>query len=112
MRIAQDLHFHVPRAHDELLEIHLVLAERALGLSARGRHRIEKPRLVRDDAHTAPAAAPARLEHDRQPHRARERERLGIVVRQRRRRGHHGDARARRKIARLDLVAELAHGVG
>ena len=36
MRVAQDLHFDVARAADQLLEIYLVLAESGLGLTAGG----------------------------------------------------------------------------
>ena len=112
VRVAQYLHFHVPRAPDELLEIHLVLAEGRLGLTPRGGHRRDELPVVFHDAHAAAAAAPARLEHDRKAHRMGHRENLLLLGRQRRRGRHHRDARARRKIARLDFVAQPAHGVG
>ena len=76
VRVAQDLHFHVPGAADELLEIHLVLAESGFRLAPRGGHRLDEPALVLDDAHAAAAAAPARLEHHRKADLARHREHL------------------------------------
>ena len=40
--IAQDLHFHMTRAPDQLLEINLILAESRFGLAPRGRHRLDE----------------------------------------------------------------------
>ncbi len=112
VRVAENLHFHVPRADDELLEIHLVFAERGFRLAPRGGHGLGEAALVLDDAHAAPASAPARLQHDRKAHLARQLARTRLVVGQRRRRRHHRHTRALCKIARGDLVAQPAHGVG
>ena len=65
VRVAEQLHFDVPRAHDELFEIDLVVAERRLGFAPRGRDVLRELRCAGNDAHAAPAAAPARLEHHR-----------------------------------------------
>ncbi len=70
VRVAQDLHFHVARAADQLLEINLVLAESRLGLAPRGGHGFDEIVVVFDDAHAAAAAAPTRFEHDRKTDRA------------------------------------------
>ena len=56
--IGQDLHLDVAGALDQLFQIDLVLAEGGLGLAARGGEIAGKRRLVGDDAHAAPAAAP------------------------------------------------------
>jgi hypothetical protein len=112
VRVAENLHFHVPGAGDELLEVHLVLAERRLRLAPRRGDGLGETALVLDDAHAAAASSPARLQHHRKAHLARELERARLVVGQRRRRRHHRHAGARREIARGDLVAQPAHGVG
>ena len=92
VRVAEDLHFDVPRLAHQLLEIHLVVAEAGLGLAARHRQQLGELRIAFDDAHAAAAAAPARLQH----HRVADFGRLLLagfdVGRQRRRRRHHRHA--------------------
>ena len=65
MIVADQLHLDVPGALDQLFEIHLVLAERGLGLALALGDFGDQRRLVHDPAHAAPAAAPDRLEHQR-----------------------------------------------
>jgi hypothetical protein len=107
--VAQQLHLDVPCAYHQLLEIDLVVTERRFCLAPRGRDFLGQLRLVRDDAHAAPAAAPARLEHHRITDLSCETSRRGIVSRQRRCRGHDGDARGNGEVARADLVAQPTH---
>ena len=91
--VAQDLHFDVPRLAHELLEIDLVVAEARLGLAPGHRQEFGQLRIALDDAHAAPAATPAGLEH----HRVTDLRGLLLgnldVGRQRRRRRHHRHAR-------------------
>ena len=92
--VAQDLHFDMPRAADQLLEIHLVLAEGRLGFAPRGRHGLDELPVVFDDAHAAPAAAPTRLEHHREADGLRHGQRLRVIIGQGRRCRHHRHSRA------------------
>ena len=65
VRVAEDLHFDVPRLAHQLLEIDLVVAEARLGFAARDGQQLRQLRIAFDDAHAAATAAPARLEHHR-----------------------------------------------
>ena len=112
VRIPEQLHFDVTRTPHEFLEIHLVIAERRLGLAARGRDHFLQVAFVLDDSHAAAAAAPTRLEHHRKPDCARQSLDLGFVVRQWRRSRHHRNTRGNRQVARHYFVAETAHDVG
>ena len=107
--VAEDLDLDMAGAADQLLEIDLVIAERRQALAPRRLDRVGEPRLVLDRAHAAPAAAPARLQHDGKADRAGEPGRLVGVARQRAGRRHHGHARFLGDPARRDLVAEPAH---
>ena len=99
---------------DQLLEIDLVLAEGGLGLAPR--LRAPRDQLVlasRIGAHAAPAAAPGGLEHHRIADLARRAcvissgsSGSGSVA------GMTGTPTAMREVARRDLVAERAHGLG
>ena len=111
MRIAQNLHFHVPRAPDQFFEVHLILAECGLGFALRRRHVLEEFACILDDAHAAAAAAPTRFEHQRVADALRQRAHLSLVVGQRWSCRHDGHSRGSRQISRFDFVAEPAHGV-
>ena len=93
--VAEDLHLDVARAADQLLEIHLVLAEGGLRLAPRGRHRLDEaaPRSRRSRMPRPPPPQLA-LSMTRKADRARHREHLGLVRGQRRRRRHHRHAGA------------------
>ena len=108
--VAQQLHFHMARATNELFEVHLVVAEGCLGLAARRSHLLQQ--LVRGFhyAHAAATAAPASLQHHRVAHFFGGGEALGIHARQRRRSRHDRDARGHGKVARRNLVTQRAHG--
>jgi hypothetical protein len=105
MRIAEELHLDVPRAHHELFEIDLVVAERRLCFAPRGPDFLRELGLAGDDAHAAPATAPARFEHDRIADFRREARSRGLVARQGRRRRHDWNACRDRELTRADLVA-------
>ncbi len=107
--VAEQLHFDVPRAHHELFEVHLVVAERCLGFAPCGGDFFRELCFAGNDAHTAPAAAPARLQHHRIADLGCEPRSRSIVVRQRRRRRHHRHAGRNRQLARAHLVAEPTH---
>ncbi len=108
--VAHDLHFHMTRAADQLLEIHLVLAEGSLGFAPGRSHRFDEFAIVLDDAHAAAAPAPAGLEHDGKPDGVRHGEHFGFIGRQWRCGRHHRHACAGGQVACLHLVAEPAHG--
>ena len=112
MRVAEDLHFDVPRLANQLLEVHLVVAEAGLGLAARHGQQLCQLRIVLDDAHAAAATAPARLEHHRVAHFGRLLLAGFHVGRQRRCGRHHRHQRLRSQVARGHLVAQRAHDLG
>ncbi len=110
--VPEDLHLDVARAPHQLLEIHLVVAERGFRLAPGRRDELVQLRFVLHDAHAAAAAAPARFQHHGIADLCREPGSGPFVRRQRRGRRHYRNARADRQIARLHLVAEPAQGVG
>src|SRR5882757_2936789 len=110
--IAHNLHFDVPRAPDQLFEVHLIFAERGLGLTPGGGHRLDEFVVVFDDAHAAAAASPTRFQHDRKTDGTCHRHDLCGFGRQGRGGRHHRNTRGGGEIARFDLIAEPAHGVG
>ncbi len=57
MRIAKDLHFHVPRPFQPLFQKDGVITKRCGGLPPGAQHRIRQLILTLHDAHPAPAAA-------------------------------------------------------
>ncbi|MCY1327479.1 hypothetical protein D9M69_130150 [compost metagenome] len=112
MGVAERLHFDVARVAHQLLDIDLVVAERGQRLAPRRGQRALQVLLALQDAHAAPAAAPAGLEHQRIAD-ARGQALAGFeVVRQRVGGRHHRHARLDRRIARGHLVAEPAHDLG
>ena len=112
VRIAEHLHLDVTRVAHELLDIHLVVAECGQRLTSRDGQQRFQVALVLEHAHPAPAAAPARLQHQRIADFFSQRLAGGEIVRQRRGRGHHRHAGGDRRVARGHLVAERAHHVG
>jgi hypothetical protein len=108
--VAEDLHLHVAGAAHQLLEVHLVLAEGALGLAAGRGDGVEQGVLALDRAHAA-AAAPRGLQHHRVADLAGEALDLRVVG-QRRGGRHHRRAAGDCQVARRHLVAQGAHGVG
>ena len=111
MRVAENLDFDMARAAHQFFEIDLVLAKGAFRFPLGAHHGIEKLVLALDRPHAAPAAAPGGLEHDGIADFARETLHFLRIVRQRRRRGHDRHAAGNRKVARRNLVAEIAHGL-
>ena len=109
--VAQDLHLDVARAADQLLEIDLVVAEGRQRLAPRGFQRRRQFGRGLDDAHAAPAAAPAGLEHHRETDAGRQLRAFGHVIGQRRRRRHHRHAGGHCRVTRRHLVAQRAHHV-
>ena len=91
--VADDLHFDMARALDQLFEIDLILAERRLRLALAFGDFALKLRLGPDGAHPAPAAAPGGFQHQRIADLQRELLHLAHVVRQRigRRDDRHAD---------------------
>jgi hypothetical protein len=112
MRVAQHLHLDMAGALDQLFQIDLVLAEGGLGLALGLGHLAGEIFLGADGAHAAPAAAPGGLEHDRIADLGGHLLDRVHVVGQRLGGRHDGHADLDRQIARGDLVAEPAHGVG
>ncbi len=110
--IPEDLHLHMARAPDQLLEIDLILAKGRFGFAPGRRHGLDELPVVLDDAHASAAAAPARFEHHRKTDGVGHGADLHVIGRQGRRCRHHRHPRCRRQITRFDLVAEAAHGVG
>ena len=107
-RIGQHLDFEVAGPADETLEVDVVLAEGSVRLAPCGEQRSLERVLALDDAHAAPAAAPARLEHAGEAHRAAKSKRRGRVRRQRVRRRHRRHLGPGSDGPRGDLVAEEA----
>ena len=109
--VAEYLHFDMPRAAHQLLQIDLVLAESGLGLALGREDGVEQLVLQLDRPHAAPAAAPGGLEHQGIADAdGRALDRLGVVG-QRLARGHHGHADRTGEVAGRHLVAEDAHGL-
>src|SRR5689334_22577001 len=65
VRVAEDLHLHVPRPLEVLLDEQRRVAERRARLALRGLARVLEIFVARDEAHALPAAARARLEQQR-----------------------------------------------
>jgi hypothetical protein len=76
------------------------------------RHLADQVLRVADGAHAAAATAPGGLEHDGIADLGGEAMDFRLVVRQGIGGGHHRHADGDRKIARGDIVAELAHRIG
>lgn len=83
MRVIKDLHLDMPRALDQLFEVDLVLAEGTLGLAFALGHLADEIGFGADGGHTASAAAPGSLEHDRIADPGRETLVLFFVIRHR-----------------------------
>ena len=111
--VAEHLDLDVARRVEIFLEVHRVVAERRLGLGARGCERRRELRLATRDLHAAPAAAGRRLHQHRKadPRRAVERLRLGDPTRAVRAR-HDRNAEALRGALGGDLVAHQADVLG
>ncbi len=112
MQVAEDLHLHMARAADQFLEVDLVVAERRQRLTPRSLQRRRQVGRRLDDAHAAPTAAPAGLEHDREADALGQPLAFGQVGRQRRGGRHHRHAGGHRGVACCDLVAQRAHHFG
>lgn len=112
VHVAEHLHFDVPRIAHELLDVDLVVAERGQRFATCDRQQRLEILRVFQHAHAAPAAAPARLQHQRIADLRGQRLAGVEIGRQRRGGRHHRHAGRDRRIARGDLVAERAHHVG
>lgn len=108
--ITQYLHFDMARAADQLFKVNLVTPESSLCFTLAGTHRIHQPGFILDRAHTAPAAAPAGLQHQRIANLRRYFLDLRFIVGQRLGSRHHWDPRADRNMPRRHLVTQRAHG--
>ena len=110
--VAEYLDLDVTRAANQFFEIDLVVPERRQGLAPRGLDRIGEPGLALNRSHAAPAAAPARLEHDGKTDLPGEARGLPGVAGERAGRRNHRNAGRLRDFARGHLVAERAHDIG
>jgi hypothetical protein len=110
--VAEQLHFHVPCARDQLLQVHLVVAEGGLGFAPRDRQQFLELRIARHHAHAAAAAPPAGLEHHRVADAVCQTRALLQARGQRCRGRHHRHTRRHRQLARRHLVAEQAQSLG
>jgi len=63
--VAENLHLDVPRAHYQLLQVDLVVAESGLGFAPRDRQQFLELRVALHHAHAAATAPPAGLQHRR-----------------------------------------------
>src|SRR4029077_7270503 len=64
LTVAQDLHFGKARTAHQLLEVHLVVAERRFRLATGHGQHLCKLRIALNDSHAATASTPTGLEHD------------------------------------------------
>jgi hypothetical protein len=112
VEIAQDLDLDVARPAQELLGEHEVLAEGGARFTPCGLDQLEELGFTFHDAKPAPATAAAGLDHERIADRRREPSGLSGILRQGTGRGKHGHAHALGQLARGDLVAEDAQGLG
>ena len=110
--VPQNLDLDVARAANQLFEIDLVVPERRQALAPRGLDRIGEFGFGLDRAHAAPAAAPARLEHNGKTDFAGETRGLTRVAGERACRRNHRNVRRHREFPRRHLVAECAHDIG
>ena len=108
VEIPQDLDFNVARPPHQLLDVHLVVAERGPGFASRGLDERRKLPCRLDHAHAAAAAAPTGLEHERVAETPCEVLDPLAVARQRPGRRQDGHARGQRQGPRRDLVAQRA----
>ena len=110
--VAEDLHLDVPRLAEVLLEVDLVVAERGLGLGARGREGGLHVGGGAGELHAAAAAAGGRLDDHRVAELPGDLPRL--VERRHRavRAGHAGDAELAHRLLGGDLVAHQPDVLG
>src|SRR5262245_23844701 len=106
--VAQHLDFDVARMREIFLEIKRVVAERGLGLRARGRQRCNELLRPLRHLHAAPAAAGRGLEENRKAEAMRERYRLLVGRQAAVRSRHHRHAEALGRTSGFDLVAHQA----
>src|SRR5207245_2682409 len=110
--VGEDLDLDVADLLEELLGVDALVAERCLGLRARGPRRRLELRLAPYDAHPLASAAGRRLQDDRVAGLAREiaerRDRGGALAQPR----DHRDAAPRHEPAGLDFVAHETHRLG
>ena len=104
--VAEELHLDVARATHEFFQEDLVFAEGGLGLAAPGGHLLGEVVRRLDDPHAAPAAAPARLGHERKADPLGDVPGLGLVFGQRAARRHDGKPGPNRKLARRHFGAQ------
>ena len=110
--VAEDLHLDVAGVQDQLLQVALAVAEGVDRLATAFEHLVLEFGRFHDRPHPAPAAAPARLEHERIADLVGHPAHLCHVVGQHFGRGHHRHAGPHRHLARAGLVAEQPHGLG
>ena len=111
MLVAEDLHFEMARALHQLFQIDVAAPERRLGLAPTGLHAVSQILLAADGPHAPPAAAPARLQHQRIADGIGQIGDFLHVSRQNAGGRHHGNASGLGDTARADLVAQPAHGL-
>ena len=105
MRIGENLDLDVPRPLDELLEVHGVVAERALRFPSRRVERALQLLRRRYDAHSLAAASGRRLEQYRIAELLRDLRRLFCVGQRLGSPGHHGYSVRDRECPRRGLAA-------
>ena len=110
--VADDLDLDVARPAHQLLQEDLVVAEGGLGLAPPGGDLLVQLALAFDLPHAAPAAAPARLQHERIADLRGDPPGLRRIVRQGAAGRDHGDARFLGERTGGDLAAQAAHDVG
>ena len=107
--VADNLHFNMARAANQFFKVDLAVAESLFGLVASDGHHFQEGPFVFNDAHSAPAAAPRRLEHQRIADMGGEGTNLRRVVWQRASGRHHRDPGRLRQSTRGHFIAQGAH---
>jgi hypothetical protein len=111
--VGQHLDLDVPGIPEELLHVHLGIAERRLRLGARERHRRHERSFGVHDAHSPSAAAAGRLDDHRIANRARDLDDLLRILGQRTLGARDaGYARLEHRHLGADLVPHQPDGVG
>src|SRR4029077_16278575 len=111
--VRQHLEFDVPRALQEFLHVHLVIAEGGVCLGARDADRVQERSVGVHHAHAAPAATARGLDNDRVADVTGDAQALIPVIPERAiRTGYARHAVRLHDADRRDLVAHGANGLG
>ena len=105
--IAKNLRFYVQRVFHQFFQEHFVVAEIGGGLVAPALHRVVQFLRLPDDAHAAPAAAPAGFQHQRIPDGLGDPRHRLLALGQGPGGRHHRHFRGASDLSSLHLVAQI-----